>query len=884
MAVAIAMRLEILTTVFCIPLLLSACGGGGSSSRSSAPAPEPAPVPAPPAPPPPEPAGFNISGTVTSASNLRIDGDTNNPDDESIPNNTLATAQNISSPVTLGGYVNQPGTGDTGQSSTSGDIEDYFRVELLAGQTITLLIADSQRADTDLYLYDSTGELIDYSIETGEIESIGITESGTYLVNVFAAFGASNYTLAIGSTPFTPARRSSSTSDNIIPWQAVVEYHDREADASATDESLHNIDRRMGITRRAGRRGRPRLMAMERKSLSQAQSRQRLGKADGKRQQIRNPGLRARWETLMTIKSLRRDPAVVLAEPNYRVQKMAIPDDEAYPLQWHYPLINLPSAWDMTTGTPEVVVAVIDTGILRRHPDMAGQLVSGYDFIANPQTAGDGNGIDPNPEDEGDGDGAVSSSFHGTHVSGTVAATSNNGIGVAGVAWNARIMPIRVLGINGGTSYDVDQGIRYAAGLENDSGTVPTKRADIINLSLAGGGFSQAEQNTINRARNAGVIIVAAAGNEGSSTPSYPASYDGVISVSAVDSQRRVTPYSNFGSSIDVAAPGGDNGVDLNGDGYPDGVLSPAGSDTGAELDFVYSFFSGTSMASPHVAGVIALMKSVNPGLTPADIDAMLALGELSDDLGAAGRDDLFGYGLINAQRAVAAALTAGGNPPADNPRLDTPVSALNFSSAATELDLLLQNGGTGELELLELSASESWLDITVSEVDENGLGVYRIAVDRDGLAPGVYTGVITAVSAVNTLTINIFMSVVDSLSGGSVGTLYILLFDAVTQEFVQQSLSAGIDGFYSYLFTDIPAGSYEIFAGSDSDNDQFICDEGEACGAWLTVDQPVSVELESDTGDIDFPVEFRVLIPTVGSASEGGINPAGMTVGMKRE
>jgi len=625
-------------------------------------------------------------------------------------------------------------------------------------------------------------------------------------------------------------------------------------------------------------------MAMKKTNLDRGQARQRLGNADTKQAQMGNSRLAAKWETLMTIKSLRKDPAVIIAEPNYRVHKLAIPDDEAYPLQWHYPLINLPSAWDMTTGVPEVVVAVIDTGILSRHPDMAGQLVSGYDFIADPQTAGDGNGIDPNPEDEGDGGGAVNSSFHGTHVSGTIAAASNNGIGVAGVAWNARIMPVRVLGVDGGTSYDVDQGIRYAAGLSNDSGTVPSKRADIINLSLGGGGFSQAEQNTINQARNAGVTIVAAAGNEGSITPSYPAAYAGVISVSAVDSQRRAPPYSNFGSTIDVAAPGGDNGVDLNGDGYPDGVLSATGSDSGFELDFVYSFFTGTSMASPHVAGVIALMKSVNPALTPGDIDALLVLGELSDDLGAPGRDDRFGHGLINAQRAVTAALTAGGNPPADNPRLDASTSALNFSSAATGLDLVLQNGGTGELDLLEVTASETWLGVTAGDVDGNGLGVYQVSVDREGLGAGVYTGEITAVSSVNTLSVSILMSVVDSLSGGSVGTVYILLFDAITQDFVQQFRSAGSDGFYSYQFTDIPAGSYEIFAGSDSDNDQFICDEGEACGALLTVDQPISLELESDIEDIDFPVEFRVLIPTINSALVSGNKANRDETGLQRE
>jgi len=794
---------------------------------------------------------------------MHIDGDSNNPASPFITNNSIATAQLIPSPVTLGGYVNEAGTGEPGSTQENGDLDDYFKLDLLAGQNITLLVADFHEADADLYLLSPQGEILDFSIEEGEIESLSVPVDGTYIVNVFAFFGATNYTLAIGTTPQEVNAVPEKIEYAIIPWQAVVKY--RQADEeNGAPLALEDLAYRVGMSRKAGLGNRPKLMAMEKAALTASQLQNRLGTAKSKKSALHDAHKLARWETLMTIKALRQDPDVVFAEPNYKVRTLAIPNDEAYPTQWHYPMINLPAAWDMTTGVPEVVVAVVDTGILAGHPDLAGQLVPGYDFIRDPSSAGDGNGIDANPEDIGDGGALGASSFHGTHVSGTIAAASDNGIGVAGVAWNARLMPLRALGIGGGTSYDVSQAVRFAAGLANDSGTVPEQRADIINLSLGGGGFSQAEQALFDEVRSVGVIVVAAAGNDASQVASYPASYQGVISVSAVDIQRRRAPYSNFGSQVDIAAPGGDNGGDLNGDGYPDGVLSTGGSSTG----FVYSFLTGTSMATPHVAGVLALMKSVNAQLSPEDIDALLENGELTDDLGPPGRDDQFGYGLLNAERAVSAALTASGNPPADNPRIGASSSLLNFSSAADTLDLTVQNRGSGDLQLIRITPSERWLSVTPADIDTDGLGLYKIRVDRDGIPAGVYGAEITITSNVNTVTVSVLMSVVAEGAGGDVGRVYLLLLDTQSGDIIAQAESGGSDGLYQYRFVNVPAGNYELHAGSDSDNDLFICDAGEACGSYLTTDSPILIQLESDMGDIDFPIEFLVSIPTINTAA----------------
>lgn len=855
-----------------LAMVLSACGGGGSSSGGGGGSPEPEPEPAPePEPTPPEQTPvFSISGQLNVPANLVADSDNNNPEIIQRGNDTVGSAQPIANPTTLGGYVSQPQAGEPGAAQAAGDIDDYFRVDLLAGQSVTLLVADFEQADADLYLMNEQGEVLDFSVASGQLESVSIPVDGTYIVNVFSFAGATNYVMAIGSNNSRPNQQPRG---EIIPWEAVVEYRSPESGESDTDlevrlrGSMALRARANGHRRGPGRR-KAQLLGMERSVVSVQQQSSRLGTARERLNRIQDPNLRARWETLMTVKSLRSNPDVHMAEPNYRVYALAEPNDEAYPFQWHYPLVNLPAAWDLTTGQPDVQIAVLDTGILSNHPDMAGQLVPGYDFIADPRRAGDGDGIDANPEDAGDGGELGRDSYHGTHVSGTVAAASDNGIGVAGVAWDARIMPLRVLGIQGGSTYDVAQAMRYAAGLDNDSGTVPERPADIINLSLGGGPFIASIQSLIDEVRAAGVIIVAAAGNEGSDRPAYPASYDGVISVSAVDSQRNLAPYSNFGSRIDVAAPGGNNAVDRNGDGYPDGVLSTRGStsDSGG-LNFVYTFTAGTSMASPHVAGIVALMKSVNPALTPEDVDALLASGDISDDLGSPGRDNLYGAGLVNAERAVVAALTAAGATPADNPRLGASSALLNFGSTTQALDLVLQNSGRGTLRLNTVRTSQPWLSASPLDVDDNGLGTYRVEVTRDDLSVGTYAAELTAVSDVNTLTINILLSVAASSTGGDVGLVYLLLVDSATQELVAQFDASRQRDNYRFAFADIPAGSYEFIAGTDADNDLFICDPGEACGAYLTLDQPVLVDLQTNLEGVSFPVEYRVTIPNIASS-----------------
>jgi serine protease len=271
------------------------------------------------------------------------------------------------------------------------------------------------------------------------------------------------------------------------------------------------------------------------------------------------PELRLKYETLLAIKQLRRRSDILEASPNYRFQALRVPNDTLYHYQWNHALINLPQAWETTRGDSSVMVAVVDSGVLMQHPDLKIKLSQGYDFVASRQTELDGDwGIDSDPNDPGD-QFPGGSTFHGTHVAGIIGALTDNEEGIAGVSWLTKIMPLRVLGKGGeGFDYDIEQGIRFAAGLANDSGTIPTQPADIINLSLGGSEFSLGLQKLIAEVQNQGIIVVAAAGNEDTNIPMFPASLEGVISVGAVDINKRRASYSNFGADLDLVAPGGD--------------------------------------------------------------------------------------------------------------------------------------------------------------------------------------------------------------------------------------------------------------------------------------------------------------------------------------
>ncbi len=334
------------------------------------------------------------------------------------------------------------------------------------------------------------------------------------------------------------------------------------------------------------------------------------------------------------------------------------PNDPLWTLQWHFRDrgtadgrtaggAGFESFWNRqgTAGSRSVVVAVIDTGLQMSHPDIAGSpnIMAGWDMVSDPRMGNDGDGRDSDPNDPGDmcdpTKPYAADSFHGTHVAGTVgAASTNNGAGVAGGAWNVRVVPVRALGKCGGRLSDINDAIRWSAGLIPAEGPADTEvwnenPADIINLSIGLLGACPASlQDAIDAVTERGAIVVSAAGNARMSTTFYaPAGCRGVVTVAASDARGQITPYSNYGPEVTLLAPGGDLTRDDNGDGKPDGVLSTKAASNcydpvtgeGVETCF-YAYEQGTSMAAPHVSAALALLKARSPSATKEQLIATL--------------------------------------------------------------------------------------------------------------------------------------------------------------------------------------------------------------------------------------------------------------------
>jgi serine protease len=614
-------------------------------------------------------SGDNRNVIIQPIKNVTIDSDHNDPNQPFLSNNI--NPQLLSSPISLSGLLLNPNACQAGRLCDSGDTidryllhlkyGDHIRIEIIKGAIDITLRSNTQVVNnTDPHVINGVISSHDKIISELNIPSNQLTEGQFELnINLNNTSNKAQYLIHIEPEEALAGR-------NYQPGKLIVVFKDSNSPQliDISDPRLAHID-----------------SDNSRLSLTEARS-----------------ALAGQVE----IKSVSYNYYRTAFSSNY----------------WQWPLIkqDIDQLWSPLALRGQLpgsntTIAILDTGLYLQHSNLNGLVThSGYDFVSDPINSGDGNGWDSDPSDPGD----HNLSYHGTHVTGIIAAqpqAQNTSAFIKGIAWGAEIMPLRVLGINGGTSYDLIQALRYAAGLPNDSHRLPEKPADIINLSLGGSQFSVAEQATIDEVIQSGAIVVAAAGNQGQEQVNYPAAYKDVIAVGATDINGEIAPYSNSGAFIDVVAPGGyclsthcTNGIrSLSAMG-----AIREGSDS---RQSAWKSISGTSMATAHVTGLLAVVRSYLPSLDAKQLHQLLRSQAITSDIGQAGFDTKSGWGEINSQKLMNLMDSSDLNAPSAWASKSELFSAINLTH---RISLITR----GDINPNSLTASYNDLQLKVSLID----------------------------------------------------------------------------------------------------------------------------------------------------------------------
>jgi serine protease len=557
----------------------------------------------------------------------------------------------------------------------------------------------------------------------------------------------------------------------------------------------------------------------------------------------------------------RGSDAVVVAR-NFIKRAFRVPNDPNYIYQWHYDFAKLPAAWDISVGSPNLIVAVVDSGIKTNHPDTGPRSGGGFDFIEDPGIGGDENGRDPDPTDPGDNAyGNGQSSWHGTHVAGTIGAETDNAIGVAGVLWQGQVMPIRVLGMGAqGSDYDILSGIIWSVGDSIEGVPDNTVRAKVLNLSLGGPTDQQGEQvwneivgDLINNGEPYGhPLIVAAVGNSNENgATTVPANIPGIISVGAARFDGRRAEYSNWGDVVSIMAPGGQASVDQNVDGFPDGVLSLFDND--------YNFEQGTSMAAPHVSGIVGLLSTVKENLTQAE-----ALQILRDTANPAGVcTEGCGAGHVDA----AAAMLAAGGAVQQTPLLAVDVTRLIYQPSVTSLDIGIFNLGEADMpwtsEVVGAQAALWSMNPSSGIVPAGSAIPATVFLNRGEFAAGsANLQVIGQGEAANQL-VRVDLSFNDDAQPVQTDlqavqvVAFRLLDDQGNLAPEGEPAIARRDASFAWRIEGIPPGTYFVFAIGDDNNDGIFDAQRESFGAWPVASDPVPIEVPENANVTN--VEFGV-------------------------
>lgn len=879
--------------------MLAACGGGGGDGTGDTDL---------------AGAGYRLSGTLSVPAGAAVDSDLNDVHQLGrTRNDALATAQALTAPVLLTGSVNRPRSGPPGANHAEGDTTDAFVLELARGDLVELAFApgaDASAADLDLYVASADGVLTGASDRSDtQHECVQITEPGRYYLKVEAFQRAAVYTLRAGpAATVTTGCVATTARTSFDPGELVAQRLDAgqplSARALAQTQALSLARRAGALASTAESADWPTLVTLPAKAADRRRGLALLagdptgvGTAGGTsasalafpRDQPTLDGIDVRLDTLRYAKALRATGAYAYVEPNWRLETSATvglfpPDDLHYGEQrWQHALIELPAAMQRIQALPiqparRPVIAVIDTGVMLDHPDLQPQLVShGRTFLTD-RLPGDRNQASGDDQRLAE-DQAVS---HGTHVAGTAAAATFNGLGVAGVAPMARLMPLNVFGRNASAkSIDILQAMLYAAGLDNSAGVLPARRADVINLSMGGPGpCGVAFQDTINRVRAAGTLVVAAAGSKADNAAGQaidvqqPANCTGVIAVGAIRSDRQLSSYANTGAALTTTAPGGDLGPDDALRGVSEGIFSTLVNFTGDGQRLAgVGPQTGSSMAAPQVSGVLALMRYLDPDLSVQAVDMLFASGQLTDDLGPTGRDSLHGWGLINARKAVEAVLVP--QSVADS----VSSGAVTLGIRPVRLDLgSLRNTATLDLvvtagkrsaatdTVASLRSSSPALTLRTGTADAS-TSLHRTLVDVDRrLLPvdGPHNLSITLTlrsGAELTVPVTLERPAGSASSGAGWGPVRVTLRDPDTGRVLHTVIAHASQGRYRWQVEGYRRARVSVSAGADPDNDGLVCGPGEGCGTWVPADAAVradrAVALSGDRHDLDLSLDL---------------------------
>jgi len=706
---------------------------------------------------------YTINGTLYSNRFTEVDGDVQNTLKYTVrDNNSLANAQVLQNPTDVIGHIgdntvdivivengfcfdnDDDGACDT-ETLENFDTEDWYKITAAPNLTVTLqnegliyedlpdnpgsfYCCEYESMDLDLLLYNEDGSLANFSYtdsSTSTRKIIALPDSGTFYAVVKANSGHAKYVLTFGSNVEGASAAFFNPSENFAK-DRFISYIPFGPEFVPTGNEKYEIDiyPDTDIATKFIQSDQDERKGLRRFNLSVADEFKRIfgsSHLDNIQDNLEQVEYLKHWKVLQHYKELH--PRLNL-ELDLKAKLTNFTKDPRWNLQWNLQQIGLETALTaIGQETKDVAVAVLDGGGPQADSTAdttSAFLPGGFDFVD----------FDSDPTDP-----LSTSGSHGIHVGSTIAALNDgnniNGFGIG-------VVSMRVMGTSGtGFNSDIVQGMLFAGGLPNSTGTVYTGATPIkvMNLSLGstGGGCSNSYQGVFNDLYDRNITVVSSSGNEAQEAPGvygYPASCENVISVAATDATRLRAYYSTYNDKVDIAAPGGDVGADVNADGYSDGVIAFGGDED-------LAFYQGTSMASPHVAGAIGILYALVPELLTSQVEALIIDGHLVDDIGPEGKDDDYGYGLLNINKAVARII--------DEEGLDFTYGSIspgttNLGIEFNSYDITVTKVGEGELSVASIT-NDLPTAVTISEidVDDDGFGTYRLTFDRSSLPDGLY-------------------------------------------------------------------------------------------------------------------------------------------------